>query len=194
MHTDNEWEARYQAGTTGWDRGQASPGLFYWLDQGVLVSPARVLIPGCGNGYEVDELARRGFEVVALDIAPTPVNNLRQRLRQQHLRATVEQADLFEWQADVPFDAVYEQTCLCAIDPAQRAAYADQLYQWLRPGGVLLAQFMQTGQDGGPPFHCALEEMATLFPASRWQLPERQGPVVDMGEGRRELGHALVRR
>ncbi len=194
MHTENEWEARYQAGTTGWDRGQASPGLFYWLDQGMLVPPAQVLIPGCGNGYEVDELARRGFDVVALDIAPTPVNNLRQRLLHQGLKATVEQADLFYWQTDTPFDAVYEQTCLCAIDPTEREAYAEKLYQWLRPGGLLLAQFMQTGQEGGPPFHCALGEMETLFPPARWRWPDQAGPVVDMGEGRQERGYALVRR
>ncbi len=194
MHTDNEWEARYQAGTTGWDRGQASPALFHWLEQGVLAPPARVLIPGCGNGYEVDELACRGFAVVALDIAPTPVNNLRQRLRQKGLQAEVEQADLFRWQAATPFDAVYEQTCLCAIDPALREAYADKLHQWLRPGGVLLAQFMQTGQAGGPPFHCALDEMERLFSAARWHWPEQPGPVVDMGESRLERGYALVRR
>ncbi len=189
----NPWEARYRAGSTGWDRGRASEALFHWLELGA-VPGRRVLIPGCGNGYEVDELAARGYEVTALDIAPTPVANLRARLAAAGLEATVLQTDLFTWRADRPFDAVYEQTCLCAIEPQQRRAYADRLRQWLRPGGHLLAQFMQTGQPGGPPFHCDLQEMRELFPARHWRWSDVTGPVVALGEGRQEHGVLLVRR
>ncbi|MFQ5471210.1 MAG: methyltransferase domain-containing protein, partial [Gammaproteobacteria bacterium] len=98
MPNNQEWENRYQQGQTGWDRGKVSPNLRYWLDNAHL-TPCRILVPGCGNGHEVVALAARGFDVVAIDIAPTPIDNLRKALDQQDLTAELVQADFFEWQA-----------------------------------------------------------------------------------------------
>ena len=78
-NTEDDWENRYQAGTTGWDRGASSNNLSYWLDNNLL-KPCRILVPGCGNGYEVLMLAELGFDVVAIDIAPTAVENLKKAL------------------------------------------------------------------------------------------------------------------
>jgi len=39
------------------------------------------------------------------------------------------------------FDAIYEQTCLCALYPDRWRQYADQLHRWLAPGGRLYALF-----------------------------------------------------
>lgn len=47
------WQARFEEGSTPWDRGGASPQLERWLQDGALPSGARVLVPGCGSGYEV---------------------------------------------------------------------------------------------------------------------------------------------
>jgi GNAT superfamily N-acetyltransferase len=38
-----------------------------------------------------------------------------------------------------------------------------QLHRWLRPDGVLCILFMQTGAEGGPPFHCDLLKIHRLF-------------------------------
>lgn len=187
------WQQRYRDGRTGWDRGGASPALLRWLDAGSLPPPpARVLVPGCGRGHEVLELARRGYAVTALDFAPAALDALRSALAAAGLDAQLIQADVLGWQAPQPFDAIYEQTCLCALDPAQWPAYAAQLAAWLRPGGQLLALFMQTGRDGGPPFHCALAQMYTLFPAAQWRWPAQAMEVPHPGGGM-ELGHVLQR-
>jgi len=60
----NHWEQRYQQGETGWDRGQPSPALHQWLEQGVL-KPGRILIPGCGRGHEALAMAAAGAAVRA---------------------------------------------------------------------------------------------------------------------------------
>jgi len=192
MHAQHEWESRYQNGETGWDRGGTSPALAHWLTHG-LRAPARVLIPGCGLGHEVIMLARMGFSVTAIDIAPSAVAHLKRELAKVDLRAKVMLGDLFAYTSDKPFDAVYEQTCLCAIRPEQREAYEKQLYAWLKPGGRLLALFMQTGAEGGPPFHCAVEDMQHLFPASRWKWPDAEAQSVPHSNGRFELGYQLIR-
>ncbi len=190
-----EWESRYQAGTTGWDRGMHSPALDAWLASGTL-TPCRILVPGCGRGYEVVQLAQRGFEVTAVDIAPSAVQALRVALAAAGLSAQVMEADIFQWQPDGAFDAVYEQTCLCAIDPATRCEYAERLWTWLKPGGKLYVLFMQTGQPGGPPFHCELADMRALFPAERWAWPDETATRVPhpSREELHELGFILTRR
>lgn len=71
----DEWQQRDDEGETGWDRGESSPALIRWLDDGDL-TPCRILVPGCGRGHEVVELASRGFDVTALDFARTPVREL----------------------------------------------------------------------------------------------------------------------
>lgn len=186
------WENRYQKHQTGWDRGKSSEGLFYWLNTGFL-APCRILIPGCGNGYEVIKLAEMGFDVTAIDIASTPINNLNVALTESSLDATVVQQDFFSWQSDILFDVIYEQTSLCALPPDLWQQYENKLYQWLKPEGVLLAQFMQTGQDGGPPYHCAMEDMRSIFPEERWVWSEQHN-VLEMMTDKTELMFMLIKK
>ena len=59
----NFWQERFEKKQTGWDRDATSPQLLAWLESGAL-QPCRIAVPGCGSGWEVAELARRGFEAV----------------------------------------------------------------------------------------------------------------------------------
>lgn len=186
------WNEKYLAGTTGWDRGGASPALHGWLEQGEL-APCRILIPGCGRGHEAVELARRGFAVTALDIAPAPLEHLQAELARAGVGAELVRADALHWRPAVPFDAIYEQTCLCALPPADWPAYEAQLHAWLRPGGRLFALFMQTEREGGPPFHCALPAMRDLFPAARWAWAGEAHKEVPHSTGLFEYAAVLTR-
>ncbi len=85
---------------------------------------------------------------------------------------------MLAWAPDRPVDAVFEQTCLCAIHPDHWLGYASQLHAWLVPGGRLIAQFMQVHRPGaadglveGPPYHGDVNAMRALFDASRWTWP-----------------------
>ncbi len=189
----DEWEGRYRRGETGWDRNGSNPLLHTWLVES-LSADSTILIPGCGHGHELIDLARMGFAVTGIDIAPTPVARMRSTLDSEGLSAEVIQVDMFEYCPDSPFDAVYEQTSLCAIQPGQRVAYEKKLHQWLRPGGELYALFMQTGAEGGPPFHCDITDMKALFPFSRWEWGEEKALHSPHPSGRFELAYRLIRR
>jgi len=181
----NEWENRYQLNQTGWDRGEVSLNLLYWIEKGLL-KPCRILVPGCGNGHEVLALAERGFDVVAIDIAPTPIQNMQTALHAKQLNAELIQADFLTWKPDKPFDAIYEQTSLCALPPEKRESYGKCLTSWLKPKGLLFAQFMQTRQENGPPFHCEVSAMRELFSADNWLWSEQHETTVTHSEGRYE--------
>lgn len=185
----NDWEARYQQGSTGWDRGAVNPALIQWLDEGVL-QPCRILVPGCGFGYEVCELASRGYDVTAVDIAPSAVTHLKQCLQQQGLTATVLEADLFSLDLGT-FDAIYEQTCLCALPPVAWSTYTAWLHRHLQVDSLLLALFMQTGKEGGPPFHCGIENMRAIFAEDSWMWPDKPSLESSHHHGRFEVGMLL---
>lgn len=201
--TTDFWQARFENQQTGWDRGGPSVQLLAWLEQGAL-PPCRIAVPGCGNGWEVAELARRGFDVTGLDYTPAAVEGARATCERAGVKANIVQADVLNFTPMQPFDAVYEQTCLCALHPDNWLRYAQQLADWVRPGGSLFALFMQMPrpaamQEGlieGPPYHCDINAMRVLFPESTWVWPKPPyGQVVHpkLATGH-ELAVQLVRR
>ncbi len=195
------WQARFEAGDTPWDRGAAGPQMERWIAAGA-VAPCRIAVPGCGSGWDVAALARRGFQVTAIDCTDAACTRTRQRLTAEGLQAEVVQADVLHWRPERPFDAVYEQTCLCALHPTQWRRYESALSSWLRPGGVLLALFMQRVRPGaveeglieGPAYHCDINAMRMLFEESRWEWPPPPYARVAHPGGAHELGMVLRRR
>lgn len=191
MHQDVAWETLYQQGEMGWDRGESSPALSHWLASG-LHKNQRILIPGCGRGHEVIELASLGFDVTALDMAPTAIEALNHALEAKGLQATVICGDLFHYKPEQAFDAIYEQTCLCALSPEQRQAYADKIYQWLKADGNFYFSMMQTGEEGGPPYHCDWLDMQKLFSSPQWQWMNTPPAIIPRPKGTRyELAFLL---
>jgi methyl halide transferase len=156
VSTSAFWEALYASSQDGWELGEPAPSLVTQLDAGLPVAPgSRVAVPGAGRGHDARLLARRGYEVTAFDFAEAAVVEARRLAAQEGVTVTVEQRDVFGLGSDFPqaFDAAWEYTCFCAIDPDRRAEYARVLRDILKPGGVLLACFypLRDGTDG-PPF------------------------------------------
>ena len=138
-----DWEGRYRDGATGWERHGLNPAFLEWRDAGVL-APCRILFPGGGRSLEPLALAEAGFDVTVVDAAPSAVAMQRAHFERLKVNARAEQANLFEWEPDTPFDAIYDQTCLCALPPDLWPAYARRLHRWLRPDGSLFILFMQS--------------------------------------------------
>lgn len=198
--TPDFWQARFEAGQTPWDRGAASPQLARWLDAGAL-APCRIVVPGCGSGHEVAALAAAGFDVTAVDYTAAAVQRTRERLAQAGLTARVIEADVLSWSPPSPVDAIYEQTCLCALYPDHWVAYSRRLHEWLRPGGRLYALFAQIARPGaaaglieGPPYHCDVNAMRALFDESRWQWAAPPYEHLLHAIGFTELAVILTRR
>lgn len=184
------WQNRYESGATGWDRGEPNPMLFRWLKEGL--APCRILVPGCGRGYEVLELAAQGFDVTAVDYAQSPVLELSNVLAQRGLVADVRRENILEYQTSQKFEAIYEQTSLCAIAPKHWEEYEQVMAEALKPGGKLYALFMQSGRSHAPPFSCDLAVMRGLFDSHRWEWSENQF-TVDHPSGLKEIAVVLKR-
>lgn len=195
-----DWDQRWQRNDTPWDKGRAAPPLEEYLDDPAceLRGARRVLVPGCGSGHDVRELARRGIGATGLDLSATAI--ARARLHPTEGGEDYLVGDLFagEWWRGREFDAVWEHTCFCAIDPSWRPGYARVMARILPAGGCLAGVFFLTPWDpgeeaGGPPFGATRDEIlecfAPWFELRRAWVPERAYPGR---EGREWL--AVLRR
>ncbi|MCC5995108.1 MAG: methyltransferase domain-containing protein [Oceanicaulis sp.] len=194
--TGMDWEARFRAGDAPWERAGVHPALPDWAQAGAFTAGGSMLVPGCGRGAEPEAFARLGLALTGIDLAPSAITWQRARFAEAGLNGTFLAADALAWRPDTPFDALWEQTFLCAIHPRLRTDWEAMAHASLRPGGSLFALFMQKDEPGGPPYGCSLEAMRDLLPESRWIWPDT--PLMAYPHpglsGKAELAAHLIRR
>lgn len=172
-----DWNQAYEAGETPWDKGYASPPLCEFLKTHSV--KGRVLVPGCGTGHDVRALAAQGASVVGLDVARSAV-----RMAEAFPAAGEERYALGDFLNPDPchaaaYDWLVEHTCLCALDPELRTAYARSVRQVLKPGGYFLAIFFREVPDytgDGPPHPISRESIDALF-GDDFSVIERRTPT-----------------
>lgn len=173
------WNERYTARITPWDFGGTPAPLRRYL----AARPGRgqrVLIPGCGFGYEVEAFAAAGYAVTAIDFSPPAVARAHARLP-AGLRERVLEGDFFTHDfAAAPFDLVYERTFLCALPPALWPKAVARAASLLAPGGVLAGIYFHGDKDDdGPPFGLAPDEPARLFDPHFALVDDRPVPAAE---------------
>lgn len=153
------WEKRFRENFTPWDAGRVPEALAHFLQ--AEARALRVLIPGCGSGYEVRAFVEAGHDVLAVDFAPAAVE------RAQHilgpLSSSVRLADFFEFDFGASFDLVYERAFLCALPKREWPRYAPRVAELLRPGGRLAGFFYFDEGERGPPFGLKQGELESLL-------------------------------
>jgi hypothetical protein len=154
------WENRYKFETTNWDIGEISTPIKVYINQ-LKNKNARILIPGAGNGYELDYLIENGFHnVYVLDYAKQPIDAIikRNKALEKHLI----HEDFFNHKGT--YDLIIEQTFFCALQPDLRTKYVSKMFNLLSEKGKisgLLFNFPLT--EEGPPFGGSIDEYVHLF-------------------------------
>lgn len=157
----NYWEERYQKGEVGWNVGEITTPIKEYIDQ-LTDKNIKILIPGAGNGYELEYLINNGFRNSSVvDYAETPLENIKKRIPDLNENQIIN-ADFFELEGK--FDLIIEQTFFCALNPELREEYVRKMKTLLNPKGKiagLLFQFPLTSE--GPPFGGSKEDYNSLF-------------------------------
>jgi SAM-dependent methyltransferase len=86
------WVKRWEREKLPWDLGRVPPDLTKFLAQTESARP-RVLIPGCGSGYEVQAFHQAGYEVEAIDFSGPAVaraRSARAARRPRHSRKSLQ--------------------------------------------------------------------------------------------------------
>ena len=118
------WEERYEKGETGWNVGKITTPIKEYIDQ-LKDKNVKILIPGAGNGYELEYLIEKGFKNSSVvDYATTPLENIKKRIPELD-KSQIINADFFELEGQ--YDLIIEQTFFCALNPDLRQAYVQKM-------------------------------------------------------------------
>jgi SAM-dependent methyltransferase len=140
-----------------------NPCLAEWLDaHGIIGNGKSALKVGSGLGDDAEELARRGFEVIAFDISKTAVAWCRERFPCSQVNYHT--ADLFqaprEWEQR--FDFVVESYTLQVLPSSLRKEAIRTISRFVGTGGKLLviARGRNPGEaEGNMPWPLTLPEL-----------------------------------
>ena len=162
------------------DRGEAivpwadlvpNPHVVEWLDHACPLA-GHALDVGTGLGDTAEELARRGFTVVAFDVSPTAIEAARARFPGSPVAYRV--ADLLRLPAELSgaFDLVVECYTLQVLPPDARREAIVSLRAAVAAGGVLLV--VARGRDPGDP------EGEMPWPLTRADVESIAGDELDL--------------
>jgi len=148
-----DWDTVYRQSTPRWETGRPAAELVRVVDQRVL-RPMRTLELGCGTGADAVFLAKRGFEVTAVDFSPTAIERARTRAEQSGAVLRIVLDNVFEFAGRCgPIDLVYDAGFYHYVRRTELARFLDLLWRLTRPGSLYftLAGSADETAEGGPP-------------------------------------------
>lgn len=147
------WDSRYRRdGSPGWDTGRPSTNLQKVLTD-ELVKPCRAAVLGCGTGNNAIYLARQGFDVSGVDIAPTALDLARVKAKQAGVEVNWLLADVTRAPKVRPFSFIFDRGCYHGVRQSDAAGYVATLRQLTHRGSriLILAGNANEEQHYGPP-------------------------------------------
>ena len=155
------WTIRYATGRTPWDFGGAPAALKSFLARSS--ASGRVLIPGCGSGYEIQAFHTAGCDVTAIDFSPAALDQAKKVMGSLAERVIL--GDFFTHDfGQRRFEIIYERTFLCSMPPSRWPDYANRMADLLSDEGRLIGVFLYTQQSkSGPPYTLTDEQSQELF-------------------------------
>ena len=159
------WEDIYKKDDAGWDLGGATP---FFKNLASKLQPKKLCIIGCGRGYDAINFAKNGFDVTAVDFAPSAIKYLNNLSINHKVKIKVLEKDIFSLtpRYNNHFDYVIEQTCFCAIHPSRRLEYEKMAFNILKRNGKLIGLWFPLDKDvnhGGPPYGTTIDEVKAIF-------------------------------
>lgn len=170
------WDQRWDADRIPWDLHGIPAQLNAFLTRTEAGCRLRVLIPGCGSGYEVRAFHETGHDVVAIDFSAPAVAHARAALGE--LGDRVSQGDFFLHEGG-PYDLIYERGFLCSLPTEMWPDYAAKMARLLAPGGRLVGLFLYGEEPEPPPFPLTVGMAQNLFGSRFCLLDDEDESAVE---------------
>lgn len=158
------------------------------LVENKIVLPCRAVDIGCGAGNYSVYLARQGFDVTGIDLAPTAIKHAQLNARRHHLHCTFLVNDML---SGIPggikkFDFALEWGVLHGIQPEERETFVGHVAELLNPGATYLAVcFHETDVNfGGSGKYRKTRFGHTLYFSSKEELELLYQPLFEILDNR----------
>ena len=132
------WDADYRGRKPpAWDIGRPSDELQKIVNEGT-VRRGRAVDLCCGSGTDAIFLASHGFDVTAVDVAPTALAQAKQKADKARVSVRWVLADVLNPPSLDTFDFLYDRGCYHVVRDQNLAAYLATIRHLSRPGSQLL--------------------------------------------------------
>ena len=130
----DRWDSFYRDGRTPpWNSGMAAPDLREAVEKGH-IKPCRVAVLGCGSGTNSIYLAKNGFDVTAIDVAPTALGIAQADAEKAGVKVRWLLADVLALPKLEPFDLIFDRGCYHNVRYVDAKGFVKSLDQISRPG------------------------------------------------------------
>lgn len=168
------YKIAYRLGITPWEEAADHPPaanaiaeLFDREEQGRQPPYGRVLDLGCGSGYWAVELARRGWEVVAIDAVSRALERARERTRAAGVGVELIEGDITALRAagaGSGFELFWDFGTIHGLSADQRRAVGREVSAAAAPGARALILAWKPGWRGFLPRGASRAEIEADFP------------------------------
>lgn len=175
------WSQRYEDEHTPWDLKTHHKAIDQVLPR-LKLSKSKILVPGSGRGHDAAKLSKLGHQITALDFSQKAVEES-SILYPEGPQFVV--GDIFKTDEILArhgeFDAVFEHTLFCAVNPSRRGQLVKSWKRLLRDQGCIFGVFNVSCKRQGPPFGITEWELEELlephFTINMWgRLNEEESP------------------
>lgn len=186
------WDSRYRDGRTpGWDTGLPAEDLKQAVEKGD-IRPCRTAVLGCGSGTNAVYLASKGFDVTAIDVAPTALGIAEAKAKKAGVSVNWVLADVLKLPELEPFDLIFDRGCYHNVRYVDAATFVKSVRQISKPGTRCFV--LSLNRDGPPGVR--EKHMRDDFSASfdfEWLRESRIQTGKD-GQNRRASWSLMLRR
>jgi len=132
------WDSDYRGKAPAlWDIGRPADEL-QKVVEGRNVARCRVVDMCCGSGTDAIYLASRGFDVTAIDVAPTALGTALEKARKARVSVQWMVANILEPPDLKPFDFIYDRGCYHVVRDQNLTAYLETVRRFSHPGTQFL--------------------------------------------------------
>jgi len=133
MKLIDRWDRAYRDGRhPPWNSGMAAPDLREAVEKGD-IKPCRVVVLGCGSGTNAIYLAKQGFDVTAIDVAPTALSIAEADAGKAGVKVKWLLADVLALPDLEPFDLIFDRGCYHNVRYVDAKGFIASLDRLSRP-------------------------------------------------------------
>jgi len=147
------WDSRYtRKNAAPWDTKQVAVELKKAVESGK-IKPGRAVVLGCGAGTNSIYLASKGFDVTAMDVAPTALAIAKARADKAKVKVNWVLADVTAVPKLKPFDFIYDRGCYHGVRRSFAKEFVESAKNLSKPGTqfLILAGNANEARHYGPP-------------------------------------------
>jgi ubiquinone/menaquinone biosynthesis C-methylase UbiE len=160
-----EWDQIYRGypmASWGWELGKPRPILVEFVEK-ELIKKGKVLDLCCGAGTNTVYLAKKSFEVTAIDISQRAIEYAREKAKDANVKINFMIQSFVDLSfGDEEFDFVFDMGCFHHVEIVDRSKFIKGVHRVLKKGGdYLLTCF---SYKNGPAWnHFTEKQLISLF-------------------------------